>query len=127
MRILRVISAHDHAIILGQDEITAGLLFTAHSTKVMETKAFQPFMLPELKARLTLVLKQIDKELVKENQEKIKEEIERILPETKTDQVFIMKINILLRFSDQNTAVPFQNLYQTGRENQRGSPTSYSA
>lgn len=47
-------------------------LFTSETITILKTKGFEPLMPPELKAKLTLALKQLDIELFKEKPEEIK-------------------------------------------------------
>lgn len=68
-------------------------------------------MPPELKAKLTLALKQLDIELFKEKPEEIKKkEIERNLPDSKSGNIFSMKNRYLMKiqFSDHKTAAKVQ-------------------
>jgi len=110
IRTLRVITTNDQFVIICQDESNAEAVFTPETTTMLKNKGFEPQMPPELKAKLTLVLKQLDRELVKENPEEIKEEIERNLPEAKIGDIFIMKNRYLMKiqFSDHKTAAKVQ-------------------
>lgn len=49
-RILRVIIAHDHLIIICQDVTKAEALFSDNSTDILKNKGFDLLMPPELKA-----------------------------------------------------------------------------
>lgn len=62
--------AHDHFIIFCQDEAITPVL--DHSTNLLKTKGFEPTMPPELKVKLTMVLKHPDRELVKETPETVR-------------------------------------------------------
>jgi len=110
IRTLRVITAHDHYIIICQDETNAEALFTPATTETLRKKGFEPQMPPELKAKLTLVLKQLDRELVKETPENIKEELEKTMPETKIGNIYIMKNRYLIKiqFADHQTTAKIQ-------------------
>jgi len=110
IRTLRIITAHDHFLIICQDERNAEALFTTHCIDQLKEKGFEPLMPPELKAKLTLVLKQLDRELVKETPEAIKEELERNLPDTQIGNIYIMKNRYLIKiqFTDHQTAAKIQ-------------------
>ncbi|ROT62497.1 putative RNA-directed DNA polymerase from transposon X-element [Penaeus vannamei] len=59
-----------------------------------------------MKAKLTLVLKKLDRQVVNESEQDIVDEIMASIPEAKVDHVFVMKLNYMIkvRFSDHAAA-----------------------
>lgn len=106
IRLLRLINAHDGYYTILQNNEQAERLFTDTVKDRLSSHGFTPLLPLEMRARLTLVLKRLDKQVVSEDADTIKKEISAAVPSCKVEDIYIMKEKYILkvRFSNHQTA-----------------------
>ena len=106
IRVLRYIAIQDGYLALIDNDIQAEKLFSKDVVLSLEKLGFSPVLPVDMKAKLTLVFKKLDRQVVNESPLDIEDEITAAFPEAQVDNIFVMKANhiIKVRFTDHATA-----------------------
>jgi len=106
IRVLRYFTIHDGYLALIEDDNHAEKLFSKDVVLTLEKLGFSPIIPIDMKAKLTLVFKKLDRQVVSESALEIEEEISSSFPDAQVEDIYVMKDKYIIkaRFSDHATA-----------------------
>lgn len=91
IRLLRVINTHDGFLTIIQNNKQAKKIFSNDSKEKQNFLGFTLVLPLKMRARLTLVLKRLERQVITEDSENIKQEITTASPNSMVEDIFIMK------------------------------------
>jgi len=93
IRVLRYYNIHDGYLSIVEDNDHAERLFSAEIVASLGKLGFTPVLPLDMKAKLTLVFKKCDRQVVNENESTIADEIMAAAPGSHVEHVFVLKTN----------------------------------
>jgi len=106
VRVLRYYQIHEGYLALIDDDDHAQRIFSSTTVDMLKNLGFTPVLPPDMKAKLTLVFKRLDRHVVNEPESAIADEIMAAAPDSHVENVFVLKSSYLLkvRFSEHQAA-----------------------
>ena len=96
VRVLRIIDVDDTYIALLENELSCQKMFQPATIADLAAKQFIPIMPIEMKARLTLVMKNMDRQVMEESIENLKQELEETHEGLRVDDIYkLTKSNMI--------------------------------